>query len=192
MKVIIDAGHGPATKGKRTPEHLERLFGVGIVEYRMNRLLAAELDECLQQQGIATHHLPLYCDNHPKARAAEANRVATNGKHSRYLLLSNHCNAAPDGPRMTDPKGMEFVVHSKESPAYRLAVELTKDMEELGAKMRSVKCNRSLTLLSATTMPAIIIEWGFMTNAEDVAVLNDQYLRVALVRSFVLALKKYI
>lgn len=192
MKIIIDAGHGPATKGKRTPEHLEQLFGAGLVEYRMNRLLSSELDECLQANGIDTHHLPLYYDNHLLARAAEANRVATNGKHSRYLLLSCHCNAAPDGPRMTEPRGMEFVVHSKESPAYRLAVELTKDMDELGAKMRSVKCNRSLTLLSATTMPAIIIEWGFMTNAEDVAVLNDQHLRYALVRAFVSAIKKYI
>ena len=46
-------------------------------------------------------------------------------------------------------------------------------MEAVGTKDNGVRTNPSLYVLRRTTMPAILVELGYITNAADAAKLRD-------------------
>lgn len=168
MKIAIDAGHGPDTPGKRSPDGSlrEYLFNAPTAKYIADALL----QDCEGVEVLLTHSddrdVPL------KERTDRANAWGAN------LFISIHANAAGDG-KWNSAQGIETFVHSSwPAPAVALANAVQRGLIlKTGRPDRGVKA-ADFHVLRETRMTAILVECGFMTNKHECELLkSDSYLR---------------
>lgn len=164
MKIFIDAGHGPETAGKRSPN--------GMKEYEFNSTVALLLKEKLenyQHTSIQFGHsdgqdIPL------AVRTARANRWKAD------IYLSIHANAF--GSSWSEVNGIEtYIYSSRPKKAEQLAIAVQQQLIlATGRKNRGVK-TANFQVLRQTNMPAILVEAGFMTNREEEKLLRSRSYR---------------
>lgn len=165
MKIVLGAGHGPNTPGKRTP-------GDTMREYHFNKVVAdyakKELLNFEDVQVMFTHEdsrdVPL------SERADKANKWGANA------YISIHANAFGSGGWNT-ASGIETFVHTNASKESSVLAKLVQE-ELIKATKRSDRSIKSANfqVLRTTNMPAILVECGFMTNKEEAALLkSDAY-----------------
>jgi N-acetylmuramoyl-L-alanine amidase len=166
MKIAIDAGHGPDTPGKRSPDGSLR-------EYQFNSVVAKYAADLLAQyenvQTLFTHDsvrdVPL---------SERTNRANAWGAD---LLVSIHANAA--GSDWSTAQGIETYVYTTRPPAaVALANAVQRRLVRLtGRPDRGVK-SADFHVLRETKMTAILVECGFMTNRTEAELLkSDDYRR---------------
>jgi N-acetylmuramoyl-L-alanine amidase len=177
MKIAIDAGHGPETAGKRTPDDSLR-------EYEFNSAVALELDRILQEYDkVETFHV-----HSPMLDVPLQNRVAIANERKADLYVSIHANAAGNG--WSTAGGIEtYVYTSRPAAAVALANAVQRQLiKATGLADRGVK-SADYYVLRETRMTAILIECGFMTNRVEAELLkSDEYRRKcasAIVRGIV-------
>lgn len=79
-------------------------------------------------------------------------------------FISIHANASEN----PDINGSEVYVQSSYTPAWYLAMDvLAEIVRRVNTKYNGVFVNPSLYVLRNTTMPAILVELGYITNYED-------------------------
>lgn len=168
MKIAIDAGHGPDTPGKRTPDDSMR-------EFHFNSVVARYVRDGLKQyEGVEvlfTHTDDGSRDVPLKERTDKANTWKAD------VFVSIHANAF--GNNWNDTNGIEtFVYASRPAAAVKLADAVQRAIiRATGRHDRGVKAG-DLHVLRETKMTAILIECGFMTNREEAALLkSDEYRR---------------
>lgn len=172
MLYFIDAGHGPETQGKATPEHLWQAFGKGVREYEANRRVAHELEARLKHYGHTV--VRTYADSRDwqkRYRCKVANEYATkDGEMPDCALISIHHNAFAVDPLV---RGLEVHIAERASiTSVAIANEIAKQAEEAGVWMRKYPVKRStFTMLTDTVMPAVLVECAYMTNIDDVAAI---------------------
>lgn len=177
MKIMIDAGHGYETPGKRTVD--------GMREYEFNRAVANEMKKLLHRySGVTTlfshsdkQDVPLY------ERTKKANQANVD------LFVSIHANAHGNGKEWTSASGIETYVHSsKPKTAFALAKIVQAELiKETKRKDRGVK-TASFHVLKETKMTAILCECGFMTNKVEAQLLKEQAYRHACATGIVNAI----
>ncbi|MFJ7848202.1 N-acetylmuramoyl-L-alanine amidase [Peribacillus sp. NPDC097224] len=165
MKVVLDAGHGYSTPGKRSPD--------GMKEYEFNRETAAFIKHYLEKsKGITVYY------------AHEDERDVPLGERTRKshalgadLYLSIHANAAGSG-KWHEANGIETYVHtSKPKESLSLAEKVQHDLvKATHLKNRGVK-TANFQVLRETKCPALLIECGFMTNQQEAALLRTEAFR---------------
>jgi N-acetylmuramoyl-L-alanine amidase len=164
MKIIVDAGHGPATPGKRSPDGRLR-------EFHFNSAVAEELKKRLVLDGhtvIFSHSLeedvPLF------ERTRLANRLQAD------LFLSIHANAA--GSSFNTAEGIETFIYPNASAfSKKVSAAIQRSLvRSLKRADRGVK-GADFAVLRDTRMPAVLIECGFMTNREELALLQSELYR---------------
>ena len=101
MKILIDAGHGIDTPGKRSPDgsFLEYLWNRQVADLVIARLRASGLDA--DPVVTETNDIAL------RTRAMRVNRVCDRLGASNVLLVSIHANAAGNGMVWTTATGWE-------------------------------------------------------------------------------------
>lgn len=175
MKILIDAGHGIDTPGKRSPDGKFR-------EYLWNRQVADRVLARLRVLGIdadlvvtETNDITL------RTRAMRVNRVCDRLGASNVLLLSIHSNAAGDGTHWTTAQGWEC--HT--SPGKTKSDDLAECL--YGSFSRTFpdrKMRRDLTdgdsdkesnfyILTKTKCPAVLLENFFFDNRAECAWLLE-------------------
>ncbi|KIL49972.1 N-acetylmuramoyl-L-alanine amidase [Jeotgalibacillus soli] len=162
--IIIDAGHGYDTPGKRSPD--------GMVEYAFNRAVATETMKQLHLANITT------IQTHDDKRDVPlAQRTAIANQAQADYFISIHANAFGDGS-WNDIHGIETYVHQNASPnAKQLASAVHKRLiAETARRDRGIK-TANFHVLRETRMPAILVECGFMTNRSDKALLASESYR---------------
>jgi N-acetylmuramoyl-L-alanine amidase len=164
-KIMLDAGHDINTPGKRALDGSMR-------EFEFNKAVVLKVSETLKgyenTEVTFSHDLNDGIDTSLKARTDLANRLGVN------VFLSVHANAGP-----TSAKGVETFVYPK-APAQ--TVRLGDIIHtELARLTKEETLNRGLkradfAVLRDTHMDSVLVECGFMTNAQDLAWLkNDAY-----------------
>jgi N-acetylmuramoyl-L-alanine amidase len=166
MLIVIDAGHGPNTPGKRTPDG-------SMKEYEFNSSVANYLrDELAKYEYVRVHFTHSDREDVPlKRRTDEANRLKAD------LFVSIHANAA--GADWSSAEGIEtYVYKTRPREAVALAEKVqTQLIAATCRKNRGVKA-ADFHVLRETKMTAILVECGFMTNREEAALLkSDDYRR---------------
>lgn len=161
LKVMLDAGHGPNTPGKRSPD--------GMREYEFNKAVADAMKaELARYDGVGvyfTHDdgrdVPL------KERTDRANRLGVD------VFVSLHANALAG--RMGDHGGIETFAHtSKPAEAVKLAQAIQSALiKATGLRNRGVKY-ANFHVLRETKMTAILIEHGFMDSTTDLPKLKSK------------------
>lgn len=170
MKIAIDDGHGMETAGKRTPAFSD---GSVMRENEFNRAVVAYLHDELIRNGFSVVlTAPEDTDTSLATRVQRANQA-----HADYFI-SVHANAF--GNEWNSANGMEsFVYDLSDKKTTALAKCVQHELiKATGLRDRGVKENGELYVLRKTTMPAVLVECGFMTNPQEAALLkSDGYRR---------------
>ena len=164
---IIDAGHGPDTKGK----HCYKAFDVNETkEYILNARIADYVVSLLDEHG----HSAVRVDDF-KSDVPLKDRVAIANKYNALAYISIHHNADPDtddNDGINDAASGITVFHypteEDKIKATRLYNLLIAETGLVGNRALPVAPTRDLYVIRNTKMRAVLIENGFMDNEGDV------------------------
>ncbi|MBR6613154.1 MAG: N-acetylmuramoyl-L-alanine amidase [Clostridia bacterium] len=164
-KVCIDAGHGKSTSGKRSPDGK-------LKEYEFNRDVAKRIKTILEAHGV---DVTLTCTGDTDVSLTQRAKTANNAKVDCFVSI--HANAHGNGVTWTTAQGWEIYVCAKGGKAEKLAKAIQKhSIPELGLKDRGIK-EANYTVLTQTSMPAVLVEHGFFTNKEECEKLKSDSFR---------------
>lgn len=181
MIILLDAGHGESTPGKRSPDGRLR-------EYKYCREIANKVKEELIKKGFQVElvvtddtDVPLiercrivnqYCDKYGKAN---------------IVLVSIHCNAAGSGVDWMNAKGWSvFISNNSSSKSKKLAECLFNAAQNEGLALRKysqtqVYWKQNLAICRDTYCPAVLTENLFQDNKEDVEFLLSEKGRKSII-----------
>lgn len=179
MKFAIDAGHGPNTPGKRSPDGSLRefMFTSAVADY-----IISMLQEYRDVEILRTYSRDV--DTPLKDRTDNAN------KWKADCFVSIHGNASGDGTAWEQPNGIETHVYtSKPKEAVELAILVQKELlRNTHRTNRGIKYS-DFHVLRETNMTAILCECGFYTNKGEVELMKTDSFRKLCAESIVKGLE---
>ena len=150
VKIVIDAGHGGSDSGAAYNGRLEK---------NDTLRLALDIGKILSDHGIDVSYTRTTDIYHsPYEKAMIGNNACAD------LFISIHRNAAQKPNTGT---GIETLVYADRGVAAQLARNINNELETTGYRNRGVIERPELTVLKRTTMPAVIVEAGFLNNNSD-------------------------
>lgn len=164
--VVIDPGHGGNKPGASANNLVEKDLNLSIGLKVIDRL---ERDESIKV--YATRLTDENMEN--MDRALMANDIA-------HLFVSIHQNSVEGGPKVNGTEVL-YMDHNNEAPGNltsKIAAQFLQNYitGAIGTSSRGIKERPDLIVLNQTTIPATLIECGFITNTEDAAKLSsDSY-----------------
>jgi len=164
--VVIDAGHGGEDPGA--------IGAGGVQEKDINLRVAAKVANLLEQSGVGvvmTRWQDRFIEL--EERAALANRRNAN------LFVSIHADSAPN----RSAQGFTvYVAKAASSDSYKAARAINQAIAGTGADSRGVR-EADYRVLVQTSCPAVLVELGYLSNAQDAARLNDPYFQNRLAQA---------
>lgn len=160
--VILDAGHGGSDLGAMYQDRLEK---------DDNLALTLAVGDILAANGINvlfTRTTDIY--ETPTAKALEGNASGAD------YFISIHRNSSPIPNQYT---GIESLVYNRNSTAGNIARNINRNLEAIGFANQGVNERRNLAVLRRTTMPAVLVEAGFINNDRDNELFDAQFDAVA-------------
>lgn len=168
---VIDAGHGGEDGGAVT--------ATGDKESEINLAVAERLDALLVLLGrrtkmTRTDDVSVYSDGAETLRQKKAsdlrNRVAMVNAEPDAVLVSIHQNSLPQAPSV---RGAQ-VFYGAEPAGQELALSVQTALNAaVNANPKQAKrIDDSIYLMRHTERPALLIECGFLSNAEEAARLK--------------------
>jgi N-acetylmuramoyl-L-alanine amidase len=167
--IVIDPGHGGEDRGTislQKPSYQEKQLTLATAQFLQHYL------QDLGYQTRMTRENDVFIS--PLDRAQLANQMQP------HLFVSVHYNSAPS----VDAHGIEIFYHlsekdperTKESKALAASI-LSQVLQNTQAKSRGVK-TANFAVIRETKMPAVLIEGGFLTNADEMErIKNPIYLK---------------
>jgi len=158
--VCVDPGHGGNDPGAVGFDGLrEKDVVLDISKKLADKLRSFELDVVLTRD--ADVYIPLL------ERAYTANEANAD------LFVSVHTNSVTS----RQAHGAEVLVYSLTSSSVPVAEDVLANMVSLGLRNRGIKPRPDLTVLSRTSMPAIIVETAFIScdSGVDYFILRCQH-----------------
>jgi len=139
------------------------------LEKEINLAIALKLQRYLEQGG--SYVLLTRADDDALGetkRADMAGRTAIANTEHGDLLISIHQNSFPD----SRASGPQVFYYGDSEQSRRLAESVQSQMSGmLDTRRREAKANENYFMLKRTTIPAIIVECGFLSNPGDRALL---------------------
>ena len=164
--VVVDAGHGAKDPGTS---------GNGLVEKEVNIDVLLMLKDMLEREDDIKVYYTRTDDSYP-----ENMYRAFMGNSAADLFISIHHNASvSDVPNGTESL---YAVHSNDKGkglTSKKAAEIIQGYvtDALGTFDRGIKERPDLIVLNQTTVPAVLVEAAFLSNAEDAEKMEDSYYR---------------
>jgi len=165
--IVIDAGHGGYDPGKVRND--------GIQEKNINLEIALKLQKYLEQSGayvITTRADDTALSQNKRKDLKERKDIAN--EKDVDLLVSIHQNSFPK----QSAKGAQVFYYSKSEESKIIATNIQNRLKEIAdpENTRISKPNKEYYLLKQTSVPAVIVECGFLSNDDENKKLNsDEY-----------------
>lgn len=188
--IIVDAGHGlpdGGAVGKR-----------GTIESTLNLKIAAAVEKSLKAKGYTV--IMTRKDDNTIADSGETiGQKKKNDMHKRLgiitssdadIFLSIHMNKFSDGRY----RGAQVIYSDKFSQAQALAALIQEELWKLPdnkEKRQISKAPSGIFLLKNATVPAIIVECGFLSNFEEEELLNTEKYQNELAQAIVKGVERY-
>lgn len=168
MKICIDAGHGLFTSGKRCMKKLDQ---TETREWYLNDRIADIVETNLKAFGHTVYRSD---DTTGKTDISLANRVKLANLRKCDLFISIHHNAGINGG-----KGGGIVVYYNSGKSVRLTqakrlYDLLIAHTRLAGNRSAKVVNKAYYVIKNTSMPAFLIECGYMDSATDVPIILSQ------------------
>ena len=173
MRILLDAGHGIDTLGKRSPDG-------AFLEYKWNREVAELAYALLEEHGFDVDFVVTETNDIPlKTRVRRVNEICSlHGSHN-VLLLSIHSNAAGMGATWMNAKGWSAYT-TKGKTRSDVAAKCLYDSFEEEFKDRTIRRDLSdgdsdweedFYIIKKTSCPAVLLENFFYDNKEECSFL---------------------
>ena len=167
IRIYIDQGHNPV------PYHNSGAAGNDLYEHDLTFVIGCALAELLKADGRfeiclsrPNKGVVLGTDN---ASSHEA-RVEGAKTFEADYLISLHVNSYTDG----SPNGIEVYTVENDTLSRAFGESLLEGLVgSTGLRDRGMKQNPDLYILKNATMPAALLEMGFISNSGDAAVLAE-------------------
>jgi len=163
--VVIDAGHGGRDPG---------VIGTnGTREMDINLAIAKELQELLEQSGATVIMTRVDDQSLDKSKRSDLSKRVELVKSSKATLcISIHGNSFP---RMRSLHGAQsfFSAHNEESRILAESIQGQIRMI-LGNTDRQALQHKTAYILRNIDVPAVVVEVGFLSNAEEERLLNEK------------------
>ncbi|MCL1861971.1 MAG: N-acetylmuramoyl-L-alanine amidase family protein [Defluviitaleaceae bacterium] len=169
--VVIDPGHGGSDPGTRHNGIVEKDFAL-MISHKVMQLLDADPFV----QAFMTRRDDTFVST--LSRAEFANDLEAD------LFVSIHLNAAEKSPGVINPEvhGIETWYANTESRGVANIFQRQKIMHT-NAHCRGLRNGPNIVVLRETTMPAVLLELGFITNPDEAARLKGTQYQWQLVNS---------
>lgn len=171
--VVLDPAHGEETPGKRSPDGKFR-------EYAWSRMVIEKLAEKLDDAGFCVRET-----NTSKKEIGLSNRARVcNMINGKKILISIHSNAAGNGVEWKTATGFSVYTTKGKTKSDKVAEVLMngfiKDFPELKARVDMSDGDKDIeenfTVIQKANCPAVLIEWMFQDNKDDVEILlSEEY-----------------
>ncbi|WP_460321976.1 N-acetylmuramoyl-L-alanine amidase [Paenibacillus sp. YSY-4.3] len=171
--VVIDAGHGGKDPGAPSV--------TGIQEKEFNLAIVLRVNELLMQEPDIITVLTRSDDTYPTLD----DRVKIANDLQADIFISVHANSGSATATGTETLYTRDASISLADTVHKYVLEAT------GLKDRKVKY-QNLKVTRETTMPAILIEAGFLSNPQDDAVLKDPAVQDRIAAGIVAGIKEYL
>lgn len=194
MKILIDAGHGIDTPGKRSPDGAFR-------EYLWNRQVAELVFEDLGIDGYdvslivtETNDIPLI------TRVNRVNAICNKYGKDDVILVSIHSNAAGNGKDWMNAKGWSCYTTKGDTKSDILADLLYDSFERSfpDKKMRKDMQDgdrdweENFYIIQKSKCPAVLIENFFYDNKEECHWLMQDAVKVRIAMAIEQGIKDYV
>lgn len=189
--IIIDPGHGGIFPGK--------ISASGINEKDINLQIAQKLQNCLIPSTAEvimtrTGDNELYQENTTdtslllKQRADLKARTVIAAQAEADCFLSIHANSIPSAQW----HGAQVFYRPNDPESKRLAIAIQNRLyEQLGNTDRQALAREDTYLFKNLTMPAVIIECGFLSNPEEAELLCDDLYQQKIAHAIYLGVSDY-
>ena len=169
MRVMLDAGHGIDTPGKRSPDG-------SFLEYKWNREIAELVFSLLEELGFDVDFVVTETNDIPlKTRVRRVNEVSSLIGSHNVLLLSIHSNAAGNGKNWMNAQGWSAYTTKGKTRSDVAALCLYDAFEE---EFPDRKIRRDMSdgdpdweedfyIIKRTSCPAVLLENFFYDNQEE-------------------------
>ena len=167
IRIYIDQGHNP------TSYYNSGSFGNGLYEQDLTFSIGIILAELLENDGRfevclsrPTADTVLGTDNDSSLDA----RVQGAEDFGADYFISLHVNAYSDGT----VSGLEAHTAEQSGESYDLGESLLQGLAaSTGLRNRGMRSSPELRVLKGTTMPAALVEMGFISSPKDAALLSE-------------------
>ena len=192
MIILLDAGHGKSTPGKRSPDGRLR-------EYKYCREIASKVKEELIKKGFQVELVVTDDTDVPfMERCRIVNQYCDKYGKTNTVLVSIHCNAAGNGENWMNAKGWSvFISNNSSNKSKKLAECLFKAAQNENLALRKysqtqVYWKQNLAICRETQCPAVLTENLFQDNKEDVDFLLSEKGKESITRLHVNGILDYI
>lgn len=161
VKIGLDCGHSKNTKGKQTPD--------GIKEWDLNNQVRIRVVEMLKDYDVKIIHTD---NNEGYIDETLSSRLAKYKAEKVDAFVSIHHNAFGDG--WSNATGVEVYVDKN---AASKDMKLAKCIYDRLVKYTSLKGRgikkENFYVINQNTIPAVLVEGGFMTSQQDYKVITS-------------------
>ena len=174
LTIILDVAHGEETPGKRSPDEKFR-------EYKWSRETIAKLKKQLESLGYEVFESnPTDKEIGLSKRVQNTNKIARSNK----IFISLHSDAAGDGSTWMSARGYSVYTTPGQNNSDKVAEvilnNMQKDFPELKGRFDNSDGDKdkeaNFQVIKGVNCQAVLIEWCFQDNKEDVEILlSEEY-----------------
>ena len=180
--IVIDPGHGGSDAGAIGP--------TGVREKDVSLGVALKLRDFLEEQGdpvIMTRTTDRDVHSPQATNAQELQARVNKAPRDAALFISIHCNA------FSNPAshGMETYYYTGSGRGRRLAKLINEELERYGGLFNRGVKSANFYVLKHSSMPATLLELGFVTNPEEEQFLANEDYQASLARAILTGINRY-
>lgn len=160
--IVLDAGHGGDNPGATYQGRQEKDDVL---------LLTMAVGDILERNGVDVYYsrtTDIY--ETPTEKALDANRIGAE------YFISIHRNSSPIPNQYT---GIESLVYSPYGAAANMAYSINAELEQIGFQNQGVNVRQNLAVLRRTSMPAVLVEVGFINTDADNELFDSRFQEIA-------------
>lgn len=184
--IVIDVGHGGNDPGKVSTNGVEEKdINLKIAKYLRDYLIAQDYIVYLTRDTDCG----LYDNGASNKKTSDLkNRVQFFKEKNATLVVSIHQNSFSDPLQ----HGAQTFYYSKSEPSKQLATSIQNTLLKIDpTNTRTEKSSDSYYLLKNSSMPAVIVECGFLSNPDETAKLTDSNYQKKLAYAISLGICSY-
>ena len=185
--IVIDVGHGGSDPGKVSPDGIEeKNINLAIAKYLQDYLIAQDYTVFLTRDTDRG----LYDENVSNKKRSDLNNGIQFFKEKNAdLVISIHQNSYPDPSQ----HGAQAFYYKGNDESKTLAKQIQKSLLGIDPTNKRVeKANDSYYLLKHTSVPAVIVECGFLSNPDETAMLTDSNYQKDIAYSISVGICRYL